>query len=62
MPKMKKHSGAKKRFRKTATGEIKAQHNYYNHLLNKKSSERKHRLRKPFYLNATDKGRISRLI
>jgi len=62
MPKMKMHSGAKKRFRKTATGKVRAQHNYFNHLLTKKSSYRKHSLKKPFYLNSTDAKRVRNII
>jgi len=62
MPKMKLHSGAKKRFSKTATGKIKARHNYRNHLLTKKKSDRKQSLHKPFYLCAADKGHVKNLI
>ena len=62
MPKMKTHSGAKKRFSKTASGKIKAQHNYYNHLLTKKSATRKQQGKKPFYLGSSDAGHIKHLI
>jgi large subunit ribosomal protein L35 len=41
MPKMKSHSGAKKRFKKTATGKLKARHAYSSHILEKKSPKRK---------------------
>jgi large subunit ribosomal protein L35 len=41
MPKMKSHSGAKKRFKKTATGKLKARHAFSSHNLEKKSPKRK---------------------
>ena len=34
MPKMKTHSGAKKRFKLTKTGKVKRGHAYRSHLLN----------------------------
>ena len=41
MPKMKSHSGAKKRFKKTATGKLRARHAFSSHILEKKSPKRK---------------------
>ena len=41
MPKMKTHSGAKKRFKKTAGGKIRARHAFSSHILEKKSPKRK---------------------
>jgi large subunit ribosomal protein L35 len=41
MPKMKSHSGASKRFKKTATGKLKARHAFSSHILEKKSPKRK---------------------
>jgi large subunit ribosomal protein L35 len=41
MPKMKTHSGAKKRFKKTGTGKLKARHAFSSHILEKKSPKRK---------------------
>jgi large subunit ribosomal protein L35 len=41
MPKMKSHSGAAKRFKKTGTGKLKARHAYSSHILEKKSPKRK---------------------
>jgi len=46
MPKMKTVSGAKKRFRFTASGKIKRKHAYKSHILTKKSTDRKRRLGK----------------
>ena len=39
MPKMKTHSGAKKRFRKTAKGKLRGRRAYSSHILEKKSPE-----------------------
>lgn len=52
MPKMRSHSGAKKRFRVTKTGKIKIRKQYRNHILTKKSSKRKRDLRQSAYLNS----------
>ena len=41
MPKMKTKSGAKKRFRVTATGKIKRAHQGKNHILTKKTEKEK---------------------
>ena len=47
MPKMKTHSGAKKRFRKTGTGKLRARHSFTSHNLGKKSAKRKRHLGRP---------------
>ena len=41
MPKMKSHSGAKKRFKVTGTGKVQARHSFSSHILEKKSPKRK---------------------
>ena len=41
MPKMKSHSGAKKRFKVTGTGKVLARHSFSSHILEKKSPKRK---------------------
>ena len=46
MPKMKTHKGAKKRFKITGTGEVKRRHAFKSHILTKKTSKRKRRLRR----------------
>ncbi len=43
MPKMKSHSGAKKRFKLTATGKVKRYSQNKSHILSKKSTKRKRR-------------------
>ena len=51
MPKMKTHSGAKKRFRKTASGKLRGRRAYSSHILEKKSPKRKRRM------SQADRGR-----
>ena len=46
MPKMKSHSGAKKRFKVTAGGKVKRRGAYLTHILTKKDPKRKRRLRR----------------
>ena len=46
MPKLKSHSGAKKRFKLTANGHVKRGHSLANHILTKKTQKRKRKLRK----------------
>ena len=45
MPKMKTHKGATKRFKTTGTGKVKRFKAFKSHILTKKSSKRKRRLR-----------------
>jgi large subunit ribosomal protein L35 len=47
MPKMKTHSGAKKRFSVTAKGKVRRLKAYKSHILTKKTSKRKRNLRRP---------------
>ena len=44
MPKMKTHSGAKKRFKLTANGKVRGRHAFSSHILEKKSPKRKRHL------------------
>ena len=53
MPKMKTHSGAKKRFRLSANGNVKRAKQNKNHILNKKTRKRKRMLRQGGYVDAT---------
>lgn len=46
MPKQKTHKGAAKRFKATATGKVKRGHSLHSHILTKKTTKRKRRLRK----------------
>ncbi|HHT83470.1 MAG: 50S ribosomal protein L35 [Christensenellales bacterium] len=62
MPKMKTHSGAKKRFRLTASGKIKRAKQNKNHILNKKSRKRKRNLRQGGYVDVSQAKTIKNLI
>ena len=62
MPKMKTHSGAKKRFRKTATGKLRGRHAFSSHILEKKSPKRKRRMAKPVEIAAADTKRVRKLL
>ena len=60
MPKMKTHSGAKKRFRKTATGKLRGRRAYSSHILEKKPSTRTRRLAGEVEITGGDKARVKR--
>lgn len=62
MPKMKTHSGAKKRFSLTASGRVKRAKMNRNHILNKKTTKRKRQLRKGGYVDSTQEKTIRSLI
>lgn len=62
MPKMKTNSGAKKRFRRTATGRIKREKAFKSHILTKKDGKRKRNLGKKTLVDKTDESRILRLL
>ena len=62
MPKMKTHSGAKKRFRKTGKGKIRARHAMTSHILEKKSAKRKRRLGRPVDVAKADEARVKGLL
>ncbi len=62
MPKMKTHSAAKKRFRKTGGTLIKRAQSRRRHLLTKKTSKRKRQLRKIAYISKGDAVHIMRLL
>jgi large subunit ribosomal protein L35 len=62
MPKMKTHSGAKKRFRITARGKLRARHAMTSHNLGKKSAKRKRRLGRPVELTGGDSREVKRLL
>ena len=62
MPKVKTHSAAKKRFKKTAKGKIKRAHAYKRHLMASKTSKRKRHLRHGAYMARGDAHNISSLL
>jgi large subunit ribosomal protein L35 len=62
MPKMKSHSGAKKRFKVTASGKVHGRHAFSSHILEKKSPKRKRHFANPVELNKTDSKRAVKLL
>lgn len=62
MPKMKSHSGAKKRFRVTKSGRIKRAQQGKNHILNKKDRKRKRRLRQTTYMGSEKQAATLRVM
>jgi large subunit ribosomal protein L35 len=63
MPKMKTHKGAKKRFKITGSGEVKRGHAFKSHILTKKTSKRKRRLRRSAMIVVRGEAkRIKRLL
>jgi large subunit ribosomal protein L35 len=62
MPKMKTHSGSKKRFHKTSSGKLRARHSFTSHNLGKKSRKRKRRLGMPVEVTSQDRKRVTRLL
>ena len=63
MPKIKTNRAAAKRFRKTASGKFKCGHAFKSHILTKKTSARKRRLRRADLIATPgEEKRIKRLL
>ena len=62
MPKMKTHSGSKKRFKKTARGKLRGRHSMTSHILQKKRPKRKRRLAQPVEIAKPDRKRVKELL
>jgi large subunit ribosomal protein L35 len=62
MPKVKTHSGAKKRFKITAKGKVRGRHAMRSHILGKKNSKRRRRLDEPTILPKADAARVKGLL
>jgi len=62
MPKMKTHSGAKKRFTLTGSGKIKRKHAYKRHILTKKSTKSKRENTQSALVDKTNEALIKRLL
>ena len=62
MPKIKTHSGAKKRFKISKNGKPFRGHANKSHILNKKSTKRKRNLRKVAVADVTNCAQIKRLV
>lgn len=62
MPKMKSHSGTKKRFRVTGSGKLMRAKAYKSHILTKKTTKRKRSFRQETEISSADrKTVVSRL-
>ena len=62
MPKMKTHSGAKKRFKTTPKGKVIARHAMTSHMLGHKSAKRKRRLGRPLELDKPQAKNVKKLL
>ena len=62
MPKMKTHSGAKKRFKVTGTGKLKRHHANSSHLKRKRSKKANLRLRHADLVSTADERRMKLLL
>ncbi|MDO4743080.1 MAG: 50S ribosomal protein L35 [bacterium] len=62
MPKIKTHSGSKKRFKITKSGKVKRAHAFKSHILNKKTTKRKRNLRKTVVADTTNTVAIKKMI
>jgi large subunit ribosomal protein L35 len=62
MPKMKTHSGAAKRFKKTGTGKLKRGHSHLRHILTSKTTKRKRKLGEQVLVSDADAPKIKRML
>jgi large subunit ribosomal protein L35 len=62
MPKLKTHSGASKRFKKTASGKVKRGHSFLRHILTSKNKKRKRQLGSTTLVDPADAPKIKRMI
>ncbi len=62
MPKMKTHSGAKKRFSVTGSGKVKRSKAFARHLMRKKSKKAKRHLRGSLIVHVAEHARIKRML
>ena len=62
MPKIKRHSGAKKRFKLTASGKLLRRRAMKSHLLERKSPKRKRRFSKDQPVHGADGRTIKKLL
>ena len=62
MPKLKTHSGAKKRFNLTKSGKVKRARAYKSHILTKKDTKRTRRLRTTASADQTNVAAVKKMI
>jgi large subunit ribosomal protein L35 len=62
MPKLKTNKGAAKRFKKTGNGGFKCKHSHLRHILTKKSTSRKRKLRASDSIDKADVPMVRKLL
>jgi large subunit ribosomal protein L35 len=62
MPKMKSHSGAKKRFKKTGSGKLQGRHANSSHNLEKKTAKRRRSFGLEREISKADRKRVTKLL
>ena len=62
MPKLKSHSGAKKRFKTTKSGKVKRGSAFRSHILNKKDRKLKRGFRHPKYVDKTNEANVKEML
>jgi large subunit ribosomal protein L35 len=62
MPKLKTHSGAAKRFKKTGTGKLKRGHSHLRHILTSKDTKRKRKLAEQVVVSPADAPKLKRML
>ena len=62
MPKIKTHSGAKKRFKISKNGKVMRGHANKSHILNKKTTKRKRGLRKTVVADVTNTAAVKKML
>lgn len=62
MPKLKSHSGAKKRFKMTKNGKVKRGSAFTSHILTKKSRKVKRGNRHPQYVDKTNAATVKEML
>ena len=62
MPKLKTHTGAAKRFKKTGTGKFKRGQSKMRHILTSKTSKTKSKLGKIVLVSVADTPKMSRIL
>ena len=62
MPKIKTHSGAKKRFKLSKTGKVLRAHANKSHILTKKNTKRKRVLRQTTVADVTNVAKVRKMI
>ncbi len=62
MPKIKTHSGAKKRFKLTKNGKVKRGSAFHSHILTKKSTKLKRGMRKNAYADKTNAAAVKAML